>query len=382
MSYSPGMPAENGGDAPPTEDLLARLHHQVEERRRSGQYPPHLEIELNQHFERIVASHPGGPSLLRRRLEEVERASQISRDRIILTSRLPIGALAHRVVDRAVSRQTDSLLAQMNWFAGAVREALSLIADTLVDLEPQQRDTTLVDLSARIDMVLERFAEYERAPAASTPDVRELSARLHRLESELRVTRFPPQYSRVSLLQSIEGDSAVVREALRPLAMRLAQKAPVVVLDVARGELLELLAAAGVEARGADGDERLALAAAAAGHSVQAMDPLAFLDALPEGSQGIVYAGQLPERVGHAVLAGLLQSATFALVPGGQVVCRCLTPEVMSRDPARWFADPARQEPVPPGLLEFMCRQAGLTAVDVSLPTAGDPYMYTLVATR
>jgi len=376
------MPTDNGGDAPPTAELLARLHHLVEERRRSGQYPPHLEIELNQHFERIVASHPGGPSPLRRRLDEVERASQISRDRIILTSRLPVGALAHRVVDRVVSRQTDSLLAQMNWFAGAVREALQLIADTLVDMEPQQRGTTLVDLSTRVDMVLERFAEYERAPAASTPDVRELSARLHRLESELRFARFPPQYSRVALLQSIEGDREVVRESLRPLARRLAQTAPVVVLDVGRGELLDLLAEAGVETRGADGDEQLALAAAGAGHAVQGMDPLAFLDALPEGSQGAVYAGQLPERVGHAMLAGLLESATYALEPAGQFVCRCLTPEVMSHDPARWFADPARQRPVPSGLLEFMCRQAGLTAVTVQVPSAADPYLYTLVATR
>lgn len=382
MSYSPGMPTENGGDAPETEELLARLHQQVEERRRSGQYPPHLETELNQHFDRIVSSHPAGPSLLRRRMEEVERASQVTRDRIILTSRFPAGALAHKVVDRAVSRQTDSLLAQMSWFAGAVREALGVIADTLIDMEPQQRDTALVDLSTRVDMVLERFAEYERAPQSSTPDVRALEARLRHLEAGLRVTRFAAPYSRAALLDSTEGATDAVSATLRPLVEILAAPDGTVVLDVGRSELLDLLAAAGVAARGADGDDGLAEAAAARGHAIQPIDPLAYLDALPEASEGAVYLGSLPERVSPGTLALLVQSAAQALVTSGRLVSRCLVAEVIARDPARWFADPTRYQPVPPGLLEFLCRQAGFSTVEIQAPTAPDEFTYTLVATR
>jgi hypothetical protein len=110
--------------------LVTELRDRVEERRRNGQYPPGLEAELGDHFRRIVRFRPTQLSF-RDHLDDIRETMDFDIDRIPTRSRIPGGRVAHRLVGRAVARQTRGVLTQLEEYAVAVQEALESVADPL-----------------------------------------------------------------------------------------------------------------------------------------------------------------------------------------------------------------------------------------------------------
>jgi hypothetical protein len=179
---TPGRP---GGPADEQDALQEEMRAVVRRRREAGEYPPGLERDLDEHFQRMVGRSAAGVDL-ERQLEALDAAAQVGRHRIHTDSRRPGGSVLHAAVARAVARQTDGILAQLQDFATAVRDLLHTVAQRLPDDEVR-------DVSARVDLLLDRVAAYERVPATAEPHVRDLAARVEaleaamlRLESELR----------------------------------------------------------------------------------------------------------------------------------------------------------------------------------------------------
>ena len=122
---------EREADPARVDELVRVLQARVEERRRSGVYPPGLQQELDARYARIVDSS-GARSSLRDLLDAVhETTDALAADAIPLRSRVPGGGLLHRMVAKVVRRQTEGVIAQTRANAQAVAEALEAVAESI-----------------------------------------------------------------------------------------------------------------------------------------------------------------------------------------------------------------------------------------------------------
>lgn len=147
-------------EAPDVDALVAQLQAKVEERRRSGFYPPGLEEDMALHTRRMIHHHTRPQPDLRANLRQVEAALPFDAGRIPAVSGVPGGELIHKTVAKITSRQTQGALAEVEAFARPVRDALVAIVDTLEGLMESVR--------GEIDALYERQAVQERALAAAT----------------------------------------------------------------------------------------------------------------------------------------------------------------------------------------------------------------------
>ena len=96
--------------------VISELKARIEARRLAGEYPDDLEDTLDEHFDRLVGVRPrSSPALhseLQGALQELNQV-RFSRARIEPDSRLPGGRMVHRFMSRALSRQIDGVLNQV-----------------------------------------------------------------------------------------------------------------------------------------------------------------------------------------------------------------------------------------------------------------------------
>jgi hypothetical protein len=177
----------SASDAPRPEldALLERLRQTVEERRRSGEYPPGLERELDEHYRRIAAAHARGQEGLPRLLRKLEEASEFGVHRIPMVSDAPAGAVVHKAVGRLVVRQTEGVLNQVQEFALAATAALRALADAQAAGGAGDPGSALADLSARVDGLLDRLAALDRGAQDAPAWLADLVDRVDRLEAEV-----------------------------------------------------------------------------------------------------------------------------------------------------------------------------------------------------
>src|SRR5258708_9891150 len=150
------MPAEDQDPEVDVDALTERLKAVVEDRRRAGEYPADLEWQLDDHFRRITA-RAADMGDVQRLLEDVRLASEMGRHRIEYTSGVPGGQQIHKAIGKVVGRQTEGALNQVNDFARAVL----MLLQAIVESRPVH-ETVLPDITARLDSVLDRMADYER----------------------------------------------------------------------------------------------------------------------------------------------------------------------------------------------------------------------------
>lgn len=147
--------------------LVAELRQRVEQRRESGEYPPGLEGELDDHFRRIVRFRPTQLSF-RDHLDDIREAMDFDIDRIPRRSRVPGGGVAHRIVGRAVARQTRGVLTQVEAYAVAVQTALESVADPLESITRSGDVGVTQQLDALHTMLAEQQQTLNRLLATMT----------------------------------------------------------------------------------------------------------------------------------------------------------------------------------------------------------------------
>jgi glycosyltransferase involved in cell wall biosynthesis/2-polyprenyl-3-methyl-5-hydroxy-6-metoxy-1,4-benzoquinol methylase len=147
----------------------------------------------------------------------------------------------------------------------------------------------------------------------------------------------------------------------------LADHAPVLDVGAGRGELLALLAAAGVEARGVDSDASMAAEARAAGLDVGVTDGIAALEGAEPGSLGAVTAMHVIEHLPYETLLRFLAVARGALKPGGLLVCETVNPHAPAALKTFW-TDPTHRHPLLPETMIVLARAAGFEEVVVTHP--------------
>lgn len=148
--------------------------------------------------------------------------------------------------------------------------------------------------------------------------------------------------------------------------------APALDVGCGRGELLDVLAEAGIGASGVDSDAGMVARCREKGHDVALGDGVAHLEGLEDGSLGLVFSAQVVEHLPPDVLKRLLAAAARKLRPGGLLIAETVNPHSAAALKAFWV-DVTHQHPLFPETMLALCRVAGFGSAYVFHPNgAGD----------
>jgi SAM-dependent methyltransferase len=223
----------------------------------------------------------------------------------------------------------------------------------------------------------------ERADAAATSNeraqqlLRELEERLTRVErrggggvaaappatvaAQPAAAALPDYFAFESRMR---GSVEVIRERQRRYVEDFRGAAPVLDVGSGRGELLQLLREAGIEARGIDADADMVAYARGEGLDVEQADLVEYLERLEDGSLGGIFMGQVVEHLPPGVLVRSLELAARKLRPAGLLVAETINP-LSPLALRHYFADLTHAQPLVPETLELVARQSGFAETEV-----------------
>ncbi len=242
-------------------------------------------------------------------------------------------------------------------------------------------DRRAADLSARLaGEAAERAAALAALAARAQEAARAAESRLGGLESRLARVEDPvgPAFDYSGFEDRFRGAEALIRERHAVYLELLRGRAPVADLGCGRGELLQVLAAAGVEALGVEADAGQAARAAGNRLAVERADLREWLAARPAGSLGAVTLLQVIEHFDLRDQVQVISEAHRALRPGGALLIETVNPHCP--EAAEWFyIDPTHRRPVYPEMMQFLMERSGFTGVTTrfqvpcSTAPAGEP---------
>jgi SAM-dependent methyltransferase len=166
------------------------------------------------------------------------------------------------------------------------------------------------------------------------------------------------------------GPESLVRDRQRPYLDIIGRRAPVVDLGCGRGEMMQLLAEAGIEAFGVDLDEAMVDRARVNG-CVHHGDAIDFLIKQADGSLGAIFSAQFIEHLPPARLPELLDVARAKLRPDGVFIAETVNPHSPRALKVFWV-DPTHRHPLFPETMLALCRLAGFGAARVMFPLGSD----------
>jgi O-antigen chain-terminating methyltransferase len=341
------------------DDVLERLQQRIEQRRADGTYPVDLEEQLATHYEHIVAARSSlrleATGRLEERLEDVRKAAHFEPRPAPMDSRVPGGRVAHRALNPFVARHADDLRRQIGEYATKVTRALDEIRDFELEVSESLR----------------RIHDLVRDSSGLFATLHEVENRVAGLSEHQQPPWFRPWFTNDAFEAAFRGTRDEILERYRDLVDTFDGCSPVLDIGCGRGEILELLGARGIEARGVEIDPELVRDARVRGLDVEAGNGLAILAALPDNSLGGVVLIQVIEHLSPQQIADLAPLAARKVRDGGRVVVETVNPQSLYVFGHALYLDPTHIRLVHPLYLEFLFREAGFTDVRIewrSLP--------------
>jgi O-antigen chain-terminating methyltransferase len=245
----------------------------------------------------------------------------------------------------------------------------SAVATTRAELVLESFDRRLESLALRLEGLL---ALRDRLEAVSE-SLRAVEAGLAAKAPPPAVAAAAASAARDSSYAAFEnrfrGSREEIRERLASYVPLFAGLAPVADLGCGRGEFLELLREAGVEAVGVESNARVVQECRARGLEVVAGDLVAFLRGRAAASLGGVFAGQVAEHLPPAVLQAALGEAHRALRPGGLLLLETVNPRSVVGLLEVFNRDLTHERPLHPETLRFLAAAAGFGEVRIEYRT-------------
>jgi len=176
-------------------------------------------------------------------------------------------------------------------------------------------------------------------------------------------TSFEPEHY-LAFEQRFRGSSDELRSRLRDYVPYFEGRAPVLDLGCGRGEFLELLKEAGVDAKGIDGNREMIHACRDKGLVAEVGDIVATVSDARSGGAGGIFAAQVIEHLPPTVIRKFLGDCYRVLRADGRVVLETVNPESVVAFVA-FYRDLTHQKPLHPETLEFMLRAIGFREVEI-----------------
>ena len=226
-----------------------------------------------------------------------------------------------------------------------------------------------LEISSQLKEVLHLLAEHRSLPyVADDFDFDEWTESTSGRVQGFRTNK-ASEGSILGMADAFRGPEDYVRELQEPYVDLLRSAGPVLDIGSGRGELLDLLRDAGVEAKGVDMNPEMVARARAKGHDVETGDAVEYLEGLGDGRLGAVFSAQLVEHLPFGLLERLLGLATTKLRPGGLFVAETVNPHCVNALKTFWV-DPTHQHPLFPETMLQLARSAGFASAYVFHPNA------------
>lgn len=232
-------------------------------------------------------------------------------------------------------------------------------------------------LFARVDQKLDRYRRQVRDLSASLGEALGLleGARLEGPppegsapagdEAAAVLSRAWREHGYLELEQRFRGTPEEIRQRLSLYLPRLSGlPGPVLDLGCGRGEMLSLLAGAGVPARGVDASERMVAECREQGLDAAAGDLFEALESIDAASLGGVVSFHVIEHLPAAELDRLVRLAHRALASGGVLILETPNPLSLVAGARNFWLDPTHRRPVHPESLRLLYEMAGFGAVE------------------
>ncbi|MDQ2911486.1 MAG: methyltransferase domain-containing protein [Actinomycetota bacterium] len=232
-------------------------------------------------------------------------------------------------------------------------------------------ETLLVSGLDELERSRDRLEDAIRALGESVRQLQSLAGELHaRPYTAAAVVGGASPYA--AFEDVFRGPEERVRELLEPYVELLRGHEPVLDLGCGRGELLELLSQAKIEARGVDSDEGMVERSRAKGLAVEQEDAVAYLERQPEGSLGAIIAVHVIEHLAFEELQRLLELTRRALRPGGLFVAETVNPHSVQAFKTFWV-DPTHRAPIFPEVASTLALIHGFSDAEIVYPrSSGD----------
>lgn len=345
------------------DELVERLQRRMAEREAAGVYPPTLRADLDAAFERVVAHRTSTHDLtgLRERVEAVARAGAVTPAAISYESGLPGGDALHKLVGKAVSRQTAGVLSQVQALADSVVFALREAVEAMEQHTAQPH----AELVGEIDALADRLSALERDSGDGPLGLADVRRRLHSLEEEAAERRFTSWYRASDFEERFRGTGPELVDRYRSLVAAFDGCDPVVDLGFGRGEFLQLLRERGVDCSGVEIDEALVRDAQARGFDVEIGEAASWLAAQADGSLGGLSMIQVIEHLTPGRREEIVHVAARKIRPGGRIVIETINPQSLYVFARAFYIDPTHVTPAHPAYLTFLVEQAGFHDVAI-----------------
>jgi SAM-dependent methyltransferase len=136
-------------------------------------------------------------------------------------------------------------------------------------------------------------------------------------------------------------------------------------LGCGRGEFLELLREAGIEAAGVDSNGLMVDICLDKGLHCRKGDILEYLAKRPDGTVGGIFSSQVIEHLPPHYLKRLIELSRLKLSPGGTLVFETINPLSVFALVQVYYLDLSHRNPVHPQALKFMLEAAGFEDVEI-----------------
>jgi len=197
-------------------------------------------------------------------------------------------------------------------------------------------------------------------PAGSPPPNPERTA-----NSEPRTATIDSSYKYVGFEDQFRGTRETIRARLESYVPFFTGAHEVLDVGCGRGEFLELLAAAGIRARGIDLNHEMVEQCRARGLDVIEADAVGYLSTLADGSIGGLFAAQVVEHLQPDALVRFLELAFDKIRPGGRVVLETLNPACWVAFFESYIRDITHAWPLHPETLKYLVLASGFTHADI-----------------
>ena len=172
-------------------------------------------------------------------------------------------------------------------------------------------------------------------------------------------------YKYVGFEDQFRGSRDAIRARFESYLPFFAGAADVLDIGCGRGEFLELLAGAGVKARGIDLNHEMAELCRSRGLDVTEADAVGYLSTLPDASLGGIFAAQVVEHLQPGYLLQFLELAFHKVRPGGRIVLETLNPACWVAFFDSYIRDITHVWPLHPETLKYLVLASGFTRADL-----------------
>jgi SAM-dependent methyltransferase len=246
-------------------------------------------------------------------------------------------------------------------------------------------DVRVARAPTQAEQVLDVFGQRIEAMGQRLDGLLALRDRIEALSEEVRAVRLgleaappPPEAARAATRAAADSSYTAFENRFRGSREEIRGRqaddvalfrdlAPVVDLGCGRGEFLELLQAAGIEAWGIDGNANAIQECREKGLEVVHGDLVSVLRERDAGSLGGLFAAQVAEHLPPVVLGTLLAEAHRTLRGGGLLVLETPNPASALSFHDVFIRDLTHERPLHPETLRFLAAAAGFSDIRIQM---------------